>query len=242
MRPQNFTKISDQKLIFKDHLIILGYLTFYRVLTIDELLQISKYQNGIKSFRKLIQKFMKENLIAYQEDKAKRIRLIYPTEKALRFYKKDQFHNYQLASTELESLKRYLTLSHLVKHLKKFENYQKEQSYINDPFATFDHCLIFNMRFPQRIGLFIFFEENEIELFDRITRAFDEHLIEQAIILTNESDYLVQNMITHYLSKIPRKIQRVYWYPITSASNQTLKGIKEQSIVATTFKELLTRN
>lgn len=242
LRPQNFTKISDQKLLFKDHLIVLGYLTFYRVLTTDELFQISKYRYGIKSFRKLLQKFIKEDLIAYQLDEINRKRLLYPTVKTLRFYKKDYFQNYQMVSTDLGVLNSYHALFHLIKNLKTFESYQKEQSYINDPFVTFDHCLIFDMGFPQRIGFFLFFEENEVEIFSRIKRAFDEHLIEKVIILTNESDYLMQNMITHYLSELHRKTQRMHWYRVMSATDQPLKRIKEQKLIQTTFKELFHGN
>jgi len=238
MQPINFTNISDQKLIFKNHLKILGNLTYYRVLTIDELFHISKYLYGIKSFRKLLLKFIKLELIGFQKDELTKRRYLFPTAKAIKFYKKNQFQKYLMIDTELITLKSYHAFFNLSQHLKRLESYQFDTSYIHEPHGVIDWSIVTDRRAQKKTSFFIFIEDMEKELFIRIKTAIDTHICHQLIILGNESDYLMTELITHYLKNYPRMIHKLYWYPITDAINLPLKHIKDDRVCQTTLGEL----
>lgn len=242
MQPKNFTKLSNERLIFRNHLIVLGHLTFYRVLTTNELFEISKYPHGIKSFRKLLFKFIRLDLIGFQKNESTNVRYLYPTSRAIQYYKKDQFQKYLMKDVELHTLKTYHTLFKLTQNLREIKGYQSEFSYINDSDALIDHGLIWGRLSKRKTSFFIFFEEDEKEVFQRIKTALKESLTHRVIILSNESDYLMQELITHYLKDIPRKIQWAHWYPITRDLNHPVKHIKDNQIYTISIHELLKEN
>lgn len=239
MQPKNFTKLSDEKLIFKDHLKILGNLTYYRVLTTADLFKVSQYPHGIKSFRKLLLKFIKHDLIGFQKDESTNTRYFYPTVKAILFYKKDQFQKYLMKEIELHRLKSYHILFTFLQRLKQLESYQSEKSYIHDSHGLNDWKLITDRRAQKKTSFFVFFGEDEIEIFSKIKTALEKSLTHQVIILSNESDYVMQELIKHYLKDYPRRIQRVYWYPMTSDLCHEIKCLKDDQIYSNPLHEVL---
>ena len=208
----NFTNISDEDLeIGHGRRRMLGPLLFYRVLRTRELMRRTGYPHGIKSFRKLLAKLKKQELIGtISEDKFSQ-QYVYPREKLLRRSKGERWEKYSLHDESLETVKFYWKLAKIHQWLTaRKENFQSE-SYINDGGPNFDFS--FDMSFENTIsfGMYAYFPpKGERDHFENIEDRVFKGWISIPIFFTRSWDKKLQRKLTKEHFQPPRMYEAAW--------------------------------
>ena len=150
----NFTNISDLDLKTGERVKDLSPLLYFRVLKTNELLERSSYPHSLKSFRKLLAKFEKMELIGAKREDPFSPKLIYPKEKLIREYRGNRWKEYFITDESLKRLKFYWQIGKLYRIMGHIGNDSEGKSYINSSGPWFDFHLKLKPRETMYYGLY----------------------------------------------------------------------------------------
>jgi hypothetical protein len=135
-----------------------------------------------QDLRTKIYDWLKINAAAEKKEDETEEQFIYPREVALKYFKGERFNDFSLYNDETTTIKFYYALFKIVQELKGKPNFISSHSYINADEATYDFLVKFKLNYPMSFAFFVFFEEDEEKLFQKINHAFGAERLDVVII------------------------------------------------------------
>ena len=209
IRP-NFTNISDLDLELKGKAKKLDPLFYYKVLKTRELFNRTNKREGIKNFRKWINKLEKMGLVGTIRENRFSEQFIYIKERLLQIDKGENWKHYTVHDESLESIKFHWQIGKMYRVFTQQGSHLRNDSYINTNGRSYDFKFELWGAKAMIYGLFAIFPwgEDEKAKFEDLRERIEESYITIPIFLTRDWDEILQRELSkHYFrSRWPRKV------------------------------------
>ena len=208
----NFTNISDIDLKIGVQVKHLSPLLYFRVLKTNELFGRSGYSHSLKSFRKLLAKFEKMELVGAKREGAFSPKLLYPKKRLLRWRWGNRWSEYFVTDENLKTLKFYWQIGKLCQIMQSTGKNLEVNSYINSKGPWFDFYLRLKRKEVMCYGLYANLPNgrSEEEFWEQLKNNFVRGCVFNSIILTQTWNKKYQRkLMSRYLKG--KRLESVAW-------------------------------
>ena len=184
IKHQNFTCIKDSHLLagFKyEH--VLYTLLFYRVMKTSELINKSGYKSGVNSFRKLIQRLVKKNLIGLIQFEKFSEYYLYPKVLLLKIYKVKNWRPLEVDNNSFERLLLFYQTSLIAQTIGTFCNSSQLKCHLDPSKNAFEFAFEPENQTHKRLAIYTYLEGEDANFLERIGNTVERYSLDGILVV-----------------------------------------------------------